>query len=347
MVHQVSEEDLRKEQIPLDPSIPLHSVAKLLQRPDFCAKHYSNGGCEDVIPPPRDLRVQTRELRSLRATSVWIDGDRDQQVDQMSFWFPDIPSSTSPVFKKPRLNPTAYHSRSKPKKPSTPSSYHTTPCPDSDIGTLIKLPGEIRNRIYRLATVGEDPIIVNMPFRTCGIGRCLHTTVSYNVPGIAQTCKQLRWESLPIYLAENPAVKFEAGATQDGCTKQYLKSLGSYADLIHKYIFVLQRPIWTLDKFEEYAIYNFTINTPNLDGIGEYTVEQWESAGRKVCQCKLEKLVEGLNLKKKSGKLAGQVILELVDDDDFSDFVWRMKKTKQWPQHLAKCPKCKQVMFNN
>ncbi|CZT19669.1 uncharacterized protein RCC_05520 [Ramularia collo-cygni] len=346
MVFHVSEEERRKEEIPLDPSIPLHSVAKLLEGPDFCSKRHARRSCDEPIPTPSDLRIQSRELKKLRV-SFHKSGDRDEQVDQMAFWFPDIRSAADSANKKPKLQPAAFRLKAKLKKASLISSYQTTPCPASDIGTLIKLPGEIRNQIYQLATLGMDPILVTMPFRTCGIGRCLHTSVGYNVPGITQTCKQLRWEALPIYLAENPAVHFDAGATLDGCTLRYLESLGSYADLIPKYILTLQRPIWTLDKFEEYALYRFSITTPKRDGSGDYTLEQSESSGRKICQCKLDKLVVGLNEKKKEGKPAGKAMYEFLDHDEFTDFVWRVKKTKQWPQHLAKCPNCKEVIFNN
>lgn len=347
MVYHVSEEERRKEEIPIDPTIPLHSVAKLLEGPDFYSKRHARRSCDEAIPLPKGFTTQGRDLMKLRASTAWKSGDRDEQVNQMAFWFPDIGAADSPAYKRPKLQPASLRSRGKLQKQAATSTYQTTQCPTSDIGTLIKLPGEIRNRIYRLATVTPEPIHVSMPFRTCGMGRCLHTSVAYNVPGIAQTCKQLRWESLPIYLVENSAVQFNAGATHDSCTVNYLNSLGDYADLIPKYTFVMQRPMWTLDKFEEYAIYHFSITTPKLDGSGEYALEQWEKAGRKVCQCDMEKLVEDLNKKRKMGMLAGKAMLEFLDDEDFSDFVWRMRKTKQWPQHLAKCKKCKEVTFNN
>lgn len=347
MVLHISKEDLRKEEIPIDPNIPLHSVAKLLEGPDFCSKRLARRACDEAIPIPAGFTAQGRDLMKLRASSAWKTGNRDDQVNQMASWFPDIKELASPTYKRPKLQPAGLQSRAKLQKKVAASSYQTTPCPDSNIGTLAKLPGEIRNRIYRLATVSPDPIHVFMPFRTCGVGRCLHTSVAYNVPGIAQTCKQLRWEALPIYLVENSGVQFNPGATHDGCAVNYLKSLGDYADLIPKYTFVMQRPIWTLDKFEEYAIYHFSVTTPNLDGSGEYAVEQWEKAGRKVCQCVMEELMENLNKKKKMGMLAGKAMLELLDHEDFADFLWRMKKTKQWPQHLAKCKKCKEIVFNS
>lgn len=348
MVFSVSEQDRLDEQIWIDPNIPLHSVAKLLKGPDFNSKSEARRQSHKAIPAPKELTARSRELKKLRATSVWIDGNRDEQVDQMEFWFTDIPTNTSPSHKKAKTQaPTTFRSRGKTHKQPADSPYQTTPCPSSDIGTLIKLPGEIRNRIYRLVLLTPDPIVVEMPFRTCGIGRCLHTKVGYNAPGIAQTCKQLRWEALPIYLAEHPGVQFDAGATRDGCGMRFLESVGQYADLIPKYTFVLERPIWKLDTFEEYAVYHFSITTPKWDGSGGYSLEQWESAGRKICQCALEKLVAGLNEQQKKGKLTGKAMLELMDDEDFSDFVWRVKKTKQWPQHLAKCSKCKQIIFNN
>lgn len=344
MVHHVTDAELLEDQLWFDPSFPLHSIAKLLKKPDFCAKR-AGGSSTDVIPASRTLTAVGRELRSLRASSVWKNGTRDEQVLHMNAWFRDIPTATLPANKKAKLRRTSSSSQDKLREDIAP--YQTTSCPPSDIGTLIKLPGEIRNRIYRLATLQTGPIHVEMPYRTCGIGPCLHARVGYNVPGITQTCKQLRWEALPIYLAEHSAVQFGAGATHDGCSMRYLESLGDYADLIPKYTFVLQRPIWKRDTFEEYAIYHFSISTPKLDGSGEYSLEQWESAGRKICQCAVVKLVHRLNEGKKKGKPTGQAMLEFLDDEDFSDFVWRVRKTKQWPQHLAKCKQCKDTMFNS
>lgn len=342
-------EERRKDELWVDPSIPLPSVAKLLKGPDFQTQHHPRHSKSETIPLPKDLRGQSRELKKLRSTGVWINGTLDEQVQQMDFWFPSIDTDASPAHKKAKVQPTTttFRSRGKSKKSTEEIVYQDTPCPTSDIGILSKLPGELRNRIYRMATLSSDPIRVEQPYRTCGIGRCLHAKVSYNVPGIAQTCKQLRWEALPIYLAENPAVQFDAGTTYDSCTLRFMESLGHYADLIPKYTFILQRPIWILDSFQEYANYHFSITTPKRGGRGQYMLEQWESAGRKICQCAMEKLVKNLNEEKDMDTPNGKAMLKMMDDDDFSDFVWRMKKSKQWPQHLAKCPKCKEIMFNN
>lgn len=353
MVFRISDEQREKEQIWIDPSIPLNSIAKLLEGPDFCSKRHTRNR-DQTIPAPKGLQVQSRELKKLRATRTWIHGTRDEQVDQMNVWFPDISTSetTSPDRKKAKLQlATSRSVKGRSQKQSPTSPYQKTPCPDSDIGTLIKLPGEIRNRIYRMALLTPDPILVEKPYARCGLGRCVHAKLSDNAPGIAQTCKQLRWEALPIYLAENSAVQFDAGATHDSCSIQYLRTLGDYADLIPKYIFAMHRSIWKMDTFQEYAEYHFTITTPERDGSGEFSLEQWELAGRKVCQCHLEKLVVELNEKKKKGVPTGQAVIEMLKEDDesrnFADFAWRMKKTKQWPQHLAKCKECKEVTFNS
>ena len=55
------------------------------------------------------------------------------------------------------------------------------------------LPGELRNRIYRLCLVSEDHIIV--------------TTTTFPEPRLLKTCKEIREEASTIYYGEN---QFEA-----------------------------------------------------------------------------------------------------------------------------------------
>lgn len=41
------------------------------------------------------------------------------------------------------------------------------------------------------------------------------------------------------------------------------------------------------------------------------------------------------------------LVLQMVDSEEFADFVWRVKKTKQHVVHLRRCKQCKEVIFNN
>jgi hypothetical protein len=56
---------------------------------------------------------------------------------------------------------------------------------------LMGLPGELRNRIYRYAITEESTIVIDR-----------HTWASHQ-PALLKTCKQVRYEALPIFYAEN------------------------------------------------------------------------------------------------------------------------------------------------
>lgn len=328
--------------IPLNSAIPVDSVVHLIPNgPD--GRRYG------PIPTPAELQGPSRALRNLRRDGAWkYGGTRDDQVAQMDVWFPDVPrqdSTPEPEEEDVTMSDLSIYS---PAAPSTTTNIDsTTGPPSSDIGIFATLPGEIRNRIYRFAVLEPEskPVAINLEPKTCSMGACLHNKVSFNLPGIASTCRQLRWEAAPIFLAENVAFQFDDGVVQQCCVSNYLRTLGSYVDLIPQFNFLLKRPIWNFDQFVEYATYTFVL-TPPKGSNGEFSLEQWEAKDRDICQCQLDDLVTDMN-RRKDGVAMGGLVQEFVDSEEFADFVWRTRKTKQWTVHLEKCVKCKKVVFNN
>ncbi|KAK4499141.1 hypothetical protein PRZ48_009653 [Zasmidium cellare] len=333
--------------IPLNSAVPLNSSAHLIP-----VAH--DGRRYAPIPTPTTFKVPSRELRALRRSKVWRKGGtREQQVAEMEQWFPDVfdheLKSPAPKEEDVVMSELSINSPSAPASPPAPTKTDRVmaDCPISDIGALGVLPAEIRNQIYRLAVVEPDsnPVKIELQPKTCSGGPCLHNKASYNLPGIASTCKQLRWEVAPIFLVENTAFTFDDGVVQQCCVSNIIRTLGPFVDLMAQFNFLLKRPIWAHDTFLEYLTYNFTLTPPKEDD-GVFTLTQWEAGDRKICQCPLDKVVRHLN-RHKDQMTIGEWVKEFVDSDEFADFVWRTRKTKQWTTHLPKCSVCREVYFNN
>lgn len=146
------------------------------------------------------------------------------------------------------------------------------------------------------------PIRITLPAGTCSTGTCIHTKASANLPGIASTCKQLRWEAAPIFFTENVAgFEFDDGTVQQCCVGNYLRSLGSYVDMIPKFSFLLKRPIWRGDTFVRWGIYRFTLISPKTSESEDFELKQEEVLGKgemaagKICDCPLRKIVGEIN----------------------------------------------------
>jgi hypothetical protein len=226
--------------------------------------------------------------------------------------------------------------------------------PTSDIGRFQKLPGELRNRIYRNLFQQDQVAVINLKLGTCGVGPCLHTKATHNLPAIASTCRQLRWEATSIFFAETPRFEFDEGAVQQACVGNYLRSVGDNADLIAEYSFLMNRPLWNVDKFRSFRTYRFILRAPRSTQSGEFELIQEEitpfegqNGGSKVCQCDLQKLVDGMNQAHAQEKRIGELVAGVVDSEEFADFVWRLKKTKQHVRHLGRCGACGEVVFCN
>ncbi|KAI6843220.1 hypothetical protein KC340_g1433 [Hortaea werneckii] len=122
----------------------------------------------------------------------------------------------------------------------------------SNMGLLARLPGEMRNVIYRYALVEPcDPITGHpQPVRLsgsdliCGRGPCVHGHPRGAAPGIASTCRKIRKEVLGIWVGENEFV-FDAVMVRNRCAGNWVKALGSYACLLKRVrleVQVLVRP---------------------------------------------------------------------------------------------------------
>ncbi|KAK3719314.1 hypothetical protein LTR37_004533 [Vermiconidia calcicola] len=104
--------------------------------------------------------------------------------------------------------------------------------PLSIMGFFASLPGELRNRIYRLALVEPSgPFNIIMQPGTCSLGPCSHMKLPTAVPGVLSSCRQIRYEAMPIFCAEN-RFKFDAKTVKERCTANWLRALGRYARLI-------------------------------------------------------------------------------------------------------------------
>ena len=113
--------------------------------------------------------------------------------------------------------------------------------PPSNMGVFARLPGELRNQIYRFALVEPPgtPHTLTMqpgpgpagPCSTCDHGPCSHAKLRTGLPGLLNASRQLRTEALPLFLAENDFA-FDARTTRARCGHGWLATLGPYARLV-------------------------------------------------------------------------------------------------------------------
>lgn len=319
----------------------MQSVLRFLPwRPDFDG----GGRRKSVIPTPAIFKQNpTPELRELRSARIWYGGTRDQQVKQMKEWFPDIRTAT-----------TTEVTTEATVLDSTPTLSSAA----SDIGTLAKLPGELRNRIYRFAVLGKEAAKFVMKPETCAKGLCQHSRATNNAPGIANTCRQLRHEVMPIFCAEND-FSFDAGMVQHGCVGNLLRSLGGYVGHVPQYTFTLQRPVWKGTSFGGYKLLDFTLASPLSSKTGRWELSHIEqqvqisfvrSNAQVVCQCKLDRYVHGMRMRflhtTSVGSL-GKEALQFTESDEFVDFAYGMRASKLELRHLKVCKTCRKVRFHH
>lgn len=129
-----------------------------------------------------------------------------------------------------------------------PARNATTPshASQSEIGFFALLPGELRNKVYRLALIEEDGVFtIRGHANQCSLGPCTHTKLSLTVPGLLNTCKQIRYESMPIFLSEH-VIKFDARTVRCRCTGNFIRSLGPLARFIESV--ALEIMVWTLHQ---------------------------------------------------------------------------------------------------
>lgn len=122
-----------------------------------------------------------------------------------------------------------------------------------NMGLFARLPGEMRNVIYRYALVEpcnpitghpQQPVRLSGSDLICGRGPCVHGKLSGAAPGVASTCRQIRKEVMGIWIGENEFV-FDAVMVRNRCAGNWVKALGRYAGLLKKVrleVQVLVRP---------------------------------------------------------------------------------------------------------
>ncbi|KAK5117802.1 hypothetical protein LTR85_008777 [Meristemomyces frigidus] len=109
--------------------------------------------------------------------------------------------------------------------------------------SLRKLPAELRNTIFELALSASDPVNINLPSAN---RTWTSTTSSWSTPSSlahAQTCKQIRRETLPVFFAANSfsivTSELDSGGMDDSCLgtglkpmRRLLAELGTHKALI-------------------------------------------------------------------------------------------------------------------
>lgn len=198
----------------------------------------------------------------------------------------------------------------------------------SNMGLLALLPGELRNRIYRLALLEKDGpfIIIGQP-NQCTLGPCAHMKLSTAAPGILNTCRQIRHEAMPIFLAEN-TLKFDARTVRDRCTANFLRAIGPYGRFIRQVS--LEIIVWVVagrNLLQMSHPYEITIDCPSPHA-PVFTMETDPAIRvpkRKVVveqvvahMAKLNELVE---MERKE-----RLLLEFVRSDLLADLVYQCNK---------------------
>ena len=124
-----------------------------------------------------------------------------------------------------------------------PTQYFVNNRPASYIGILNRLPGEVRNKIYRFSLIDDHDglITIKMKPNTCAVGPCVHSEAHTALPGLLTTCRQIRWEAASIYFAENDGFKFDDQVVQQGCVPNFLHCIQDYINEIQQFHFAMKR----------------------------------------------------------------------------------------------------------
>lgn len=211
------------------------------------------------------------------------------------------------------------------------------------LGLFASLPGELRNRIYRLVLVMPLPLPLPYPFvmrvKTCALGACVHSRLPTAVEGILSSCRQIRLEAMPIFLAENVGFRFDARVVEARCPAHWIRALGPYARLLRRV--VLEVAVYRCAGGME--MHEMVLTCPLGHGWahGEGMDVQWvqddrviEVAIRKAIAEKAEeqcRRVEGhvgeLNDQLRVGSVKVEEALRaIVGSDWMADVIWKCRK---------------------
>ena len=209
----------------------------------------------------------------------------------------------------------------------------------SNMGLFANLPGELRNRIYRLTLLtpsADEPFLIVMQPGTCSLGPCTHARLSTAVPGLLSTCRLIRHEAMPIFCAEN-IFKFDTRTVRERCTGNWLRALGWYGGLIPQVI--LDVVVWETDPAplhgtakwgKDYEVkVSCPINRPG--GKSEFDVCVAGRLIEKACsECeRLHEHMAMLNKRIEDGEVGKEIeklLLEFVWSDWFAELVFRCAK---------------------
>jgi len=210
---------------PGDHSSPENDALAKLQR-----EADEEGEYDDLQPLAASHPSFSKAGQQLSAWRTYTRRLTDANVDDA---FPDLGVNLTPS--KPRLNRWTAHQLRQTKekrKPEKGTGGHAV----SDMGLFSRLPGELRNYIYRLAFVAapeDQPVLIEGSDLVCGTGACVHKRAPVAAPGIASTCQQIRNELMPIFCAEN-TFKFNAAMVRNRCVGNWVRSMNTYARMIRR-----------------------------------------------------------------------------------------------------------------
>ena len=214
------------------------------------------------------------------------------------------------------------------------------------MGLFALLPAELRNSVYRLAlimpTTTEPPLPFNimMERETCTMGPCTHSKLPTAVPGILSTCRQIRAEAMPIFVAENVGFRFDARVVEARCIANWIRVLGSYARLIQKVVLVFT----VFESYGSVRDHEIVLTCPQghllaqsegMTGQGKTEVglfemqvdKEIEEKAAKTC-AQLKSLVQEWNDRLSMGMEVKieEALREISGSDWLADVVYRVKK---------------------
>lgn len=202
----------------------------------------------------------------------------------------------------------------------------------ANMGLFARLPGEIRNRLYRLALLtpsSDEPFLITMQPATCSLGPCTHAKLPTAVPGLLSSCRQIRQEALPIFCAENK-FKFDAKTVRERCTANWVRALGHYARLIPSVI--LEIYVWEDVSPSNHKkvgrTYEMMLDCPfgPISKSNDLNVNEPIYAKEpETCQ-KLFEHWASLAERGQEGEKMETLLVEFLWSDLMADLVWRCRK---------------------
>jgi hypothetical protein len=353
-------------------TLAVTSSGKIRANPALSSSEDSDDDEEQDSWPPltsavrdgaRKLREKLKDMALQMKEGTTVDNATDQQpassmdpfsnVSTMGFEFAKsldntdgpggmavmVDSDSSTVTGKVSAFHTWQLQRHEQSAPTPSNPDHATEL--ATMGLFALLPGELRNRIYRLVLLMTSPLPypISMPYKTCALGPCVHARLPTAVPGLLSSCRQIRSEAMPIFLAENTGFKFEARVVECRCPANWIRALGRYTRLIKTVVLEVnvfrslgagethdieltcpQSAVLALN--EEGAMLGI-----DMGGFGIRIADEMKEKAPQQCE-KIRKHVLELNGRLTAGAevRTEEVLREFVGSDWLADVVWKCKK---------------------